>query len=330
VSDHINLSYDLPLLGVNFSGAGHAPEAIPGRNGTHYFMAQRDHFQRWAKEGVRAVRLGFNWERIQPTLNGPLDREHMAWLKSCLDWAEEFGMKILLDMHNYLRRRVFDNSGKCTTYLIGSSQVPVSAFNDGWTRIVAAVKDHPALLGYGIMNQPYNTNGSWPKIAQSCIDAIRGQDPTGLIFVAGDRYANAQAWATANPAFPLKGENLVYEAHGYFDGNGSGHYSNRSEAVHIDIGVKRFTPFIEWCQKHKVAGVIGETGAPADMPSAQAALDRALEYLFDKKVPVFYFAAGPGWSASAPSGIEVDGTLREPITILRKYCKHATWAIGPA
>lgn len=57
--------------------------------------------------------------------------------------------------------------------------------------------------------------------------------------------------------------NLVYEAHQYFDRDHSGSYqqSYDDSDAHPDIGVERLRPFAEWLEEHNVRGFLGEFGS---------------------------------------------------------------------
>ncbi|KTT43560.1 endoglucanase, partial [Pseudomonas oryzihabitans] len=46
---------DLPtdLIGLNFSGAGFAPQVLPGKPGTNYFFPEASHYRRWSAKGIR-------------------------------------------------------------------------------------------------------------------------------------------------------------------------------------------------------------------------------------------------------------------------------------
>src|SRR5690606_40576157 len=93
-----------------------------------------------------------------------LNAAELARLKQSLDYAHKHGVKVILDLHNYYRY-----FGK----LIGSSEVPISSFAGVWKRIVQQVASHPAVEGYGLMNEPYSTNGLWPQAALAAAQAIR-------------------------------------------------------------------------------------------------------------------------------------------------------------
>lgn len=316
---------EIGLIGINFSGGGHG--TVPGILGTHYQFAEERWWKQWSEMNIKNVRLAFKWERIQPTYKGELDETHTDWLTKCFDWADKYGMTIVLNMHNYMRREV-----NGTKHLIGTDVVPTDAFIDCWVKIANFAKGHKSVIGYGLMNEPYKTNGTWARIAQQTYDAVNKADPDTDIYVAGDFYSSASKWPEVNPDFPLKGDRIVYEAHSYLDEDNSGTYNPRDQEIPVNRGVERFTVFVEWCKQHNVRGFVGEVGIPEDSPSAKLALEKTLKYLLANKIPVTYFAGGPGWSKSAVLAIQYNTTtpqLREPISLLKKLAGPTTRQIGP-
>jgi aryl-phospho-beta-D-glucosidase BglC (GH1 family) len=136
------------MLGVNLAGAEFG-EALPGvynQDYTYPGVAQLNYYK---ARGLELIRLPFKWERLQRTLNGPLDSAELARIDTFLNLAEARGMRVILDMHNYGRYKI---SG--TNYIIGSPEVPRDAFRDVWERIAAHVKDRDCIWAYGIMNEP--------------------------------------------------------------------------------------------------------------------------------------------------------------------------------
>ncbi len=44
------------------------------------------------------------------------------------------------------------------------------------------------------MNEPHDTQGLWPRAAQTAVDSIRTVDMKTPIFIAGDSWSSAQRW----------------------------------------------------------------------------------------------------------------------------------------
>ncbi|MCQ4314283.1 cellulase family glycosylhydrolase [Pseudomonas stutzeri] len=316
------------LVGVNLAGAEFGADVgLPGRYQIHYIYPSEADFKRYTSLNLKLVRLPFRWERIQPKLNGELNAAELGRLMATLDHAKKHNMQVILDMHNYYRYY-----GK----LIASKEVPISAFADSWRRIAQKVANHPAVYGYGLMNEPHSTNGKWPAAALAASQAIRDVDQKRWIFVAGDRWSSAFHWPSYNtrlatdPWMRDPKNNLVYEAHLYLDKDYSGTYASRSAVYDPMIGVTRAKPFVEWLSRNKLRGFIGEHGAPDYSPSAIVATDNLLKYLNQHCVPSTYWAAGPWWGNYALSLDVKSGKPRPQLPILQKHATNKSCGtIGP-
>lgn len=140
----------LALQGMESEGTG----LLPGVAGTDYNLHPQADFTYYGNKGMTIFRIGYLWERLQPTLNGPLDEAYLGYLLNCIDQAKAVGGSALLDCHNYGRRRDLGKNG--TVRLIGSPEVPVSALADMYGKLAARVKGRAGLFGYDIMNEPHD------------------------------------------------------------------------------------------------------------------------------------------------------------------------------
>ena len=319
----------IDLVGVNFASGVFDPGRVPGIYNQGYTYADESYYKRHSELGFKLIRLGFLWERIQPKLGTPLDAAELGRIKTSLDLAHKYGMKVVLDMHNYYRYY-----GK----VINSPEVPRSAFTETWRKIAVEVHKHPALWGYGLMNEPYNTgNNLWPETALEASKAIRKVDPQTWIMVAGDRYSSALFWEQVNtklisdPWMRDPKNNLVFEAHQYWDHDYSGSYRNRNETFAPMRGVDLVKPWVEWLKKHKLRGYLGEHGIPDFAPSGVVATDKMLAYLAENCIPSSYWAAGPRWGEDSMSLDVQSGKHRPQLSMLQKHAatKNNCSTIGP-
>ena len=316
------------LVGINLAGAEFGADvALPGVYLKQYIYPGEADFKRYAERNLKLVRLPFRWERIQPRLNGELNSVELRRMLTTLDHAKKYNMRVILDMHNYYRYH-----GK----KIGSNEVPVSAFADVWRRIAQKVASHPAVYGYGLMNEPHTTNGKWPTAALAAAKSIRSIDAEKWVVIAGDRWSSAFHWPSYNTRLVKDAwmrdpnNNLMFEAHLYFDKDYSGYYTNRYEKYDPMIGVVRAKPFVEWLKKYRLRGFIGEHGAPDFSPSAVVAMDNMLKYLGQHCIPSTYWAAGPWWGNYALSLDVKSGKPRPQLPILQKHAANKSCgAVGP-
>lgn len=283
------------LFGVNYAGGTFRPKesfVVPTEVSLDY----------WKSKGVMLMRLPFDWEALQPALNGPLDATYIANLKRSVEMMGARGMKVLLDLHNYDRY-----NGQ----LIGTETVPYAAFADVWKRLATEFKDNPAIWGYGLMNEPYRTNGTWPLAAQAGIDGVRAVDLKTMVVVCGDGFGATRDWPKNGGELPKQlkdpSNNLCWEGHCYFDSSSAGKYNTTYEydlnlpRSDLDpmIGVKRLEPFVEWLKKNNYKGIVGEFSVPANLdrdPRWLAVLDNVYAYLGKNEVPNTFWAAGTLWT----------------------------------
>ncbi|WP_019339006.1 glycoside hydrolase family 5 protein [Stutzerimonas stutzeri] len=307
------------LVGVALSGAAFGPSVLPGKHGTNYIYPAESYYKKYAEQGLKLVRLPFLWERIQPQLDTDLDSAQLALLTQSLDFAHKHGVKVVLDMHNYYRYY---------RQPIGSETVSIQSFANTWKRIALKVGKHPALSGYGLMNEP-NTKGLWPQAALAAAKEIRKVDRTNWIYVAGDRFSSAWHWPQSNtqliadPWMRDPQNNLIFEAHMYLDRDTSGMYADKTETFAPELGINRAKPFVDWLRINNLRGFIGEMGVPNYAPDAIVAMDNLLGYLRENCVPMTYWAAGPWWG-NYILALDIAGGAEQPqLAVLRKHAATA-------
>ena len=314
------------IFGVNLAGAEfyHQKMDGEGRLNKDYFYPTAEELDYWASKDMKLIRIPFKWERIQREMGGELSADEVDYIRYLLHEAEKRDMKILLDMHNYGRGKY---QGK--THIIGDTVMP-SDFGQVWAAIASELKDEPALYGYGLINEPHDMLPScpWVEIAQVAIDSIRAVDPRTAIVVAGNTWSSAERWPYINQGLENlydPSDNLIYEAHCYFDNDASGIYraGYDEEGAYPTIGVDRARPFVEWLKKYGKRGMFGEYGVPGDDPRWLECLDLFLNYLAENGVEGTYWAAGAKWNKYI-LGVhpEQNYTVDRPqVKILTKYSK---------
>ena len=304
---------------MNLAGAEFPPAA--GVYGKDYMYPTREELAYYKSKGIRLFRIPFKWERMQPNLNGPLSQVELNRLDRVVAAAGALKVHLILDVHNFDRYR---------KRLVGDSPALENGLADLWLRLALHYRDEKAIYGYGIMNEPNDTRGTWPHTAQIAIDAIRSVDRYHFILLAGDHWSGAQAWAENNPEILNVKDpehRIVYEAHTYWDRDGSGVYKDSYNADHVypDIGIDRVKPFVEWLKAHHVHGFIGEFGVPGNDPRWNVVLDRFLQYIHKKGISGTYWAGGPIWHNYILSCEPVAGIDAPQMTVLsaRARALHA-------
>ena len=299
--------YTCPLLvhdkshrrsfGINLACAEFGEGNLPGEYDVHYTYPSVRELDYFKSKGLNLVRLPFKWERIQNELYGELNSTELIRIKNFVRAAEERGIDVILDLHNYGRRY---HNGKKT--IVGTNGLTVDHLADLWKRLAKEMKGFNNIYGHGLMNEPYDLDESvsWFEMAQACINAIREVDLERSIIVGGNDWSSAERWIEKSDTLRyLKdpSDKLIFEAHVYFDKDASGSYkgSYDDEECTPMKGIDRVRPFAEWLKKNNLQGFIGEYGVPHTDERWLVTMDNFLVYLKKQGINATYWAAGPWW-----------------------------------
>lgn len=312
-------------FGVNLSGAEFGG-VYPGVDGTHYGYPGENDLDYFKEKGLTLIRFPFRWERIQPQIGGELNSTELEKMKRFVSAAEERDMPVILDMHNFAR---YSFDGGTNYDLIGAStRLTKEHLADVWIKLATEFKDYTNIWGYDMMNEPYamTTEVPWFDIAQTVIDAIRTVDTETPIIVSGDSYSSSLNWVyfsdnLRNLVDPA--DNLIFQAHLYFDNDCSGTYDEGydAEGASAQTGVERARPFVEWLNRYGLRGLIGEYGIPDNDSRWLVTLDNLLSYMKQNGVSGTYWSAGPRWGSYPLSVQPTDNyrTDRPQMQVLEKY-----------
>jgi endoglucanase len=272
--------------GVNLSGAEFG--VWNGAASTWRWPLEQE-WQYLSQRGHGVVRLPYLWERVQSDLTKPNDSAAMTALDRQIGWAAKYGIKVILDLHNYASYK---------GNLLGSVAGPTEAqFNAHWVEISKRYRYNDAVIGYGLMNEPKDMptrdvgdgRGSqtgryrWYSWAQSTVNAIRALGDKTPIMVAGYASSVVQSWLSTNTDVTNRDihrfvtdpiDNLYFEGHSYWGGGGtySSSYatyntaSGQSDTPAVD-GITRFElsqlrAWLDWAQEAGVKVFLGEVGWP--------------------------------------------------------------------
>lgn len=313
------------LYGINLAGAEFAPETI-GTLGREYAFPTAENFAYWSASGIRYVRLPILWERLQ---SGPLWHlrcyELHRGLYATLDIADRFGVKCIIDVHNY--GRFF---GKPLT----AQQSDIDIYRDFIGKLVEATDPHPAVYGYEIMNEPHDLPGdpntTWLLNAEA---AEQARARTGKLIILplpgwqNGRFANDQRIGYVWPI----GSNFVLGVHVYGDGSYQGVYG-----LPFDMDLDSAWPYgplkastmadrlqetINFCETLGISMLVTECGVPTDAPWL-AMFKAFLEKVdtTDCVLGAFAWAGGPRWPDDYRLNLEPSHGIDKPQTrILMTY-----------
>lgn len=116
---------------------------------------------------------------------------------------------------------------------------------------------------------------AWETYSQAAVTAIRAANDNTLLSIQGYAYSSAKDWATNHPTKWItdSANNHMYDAHLYFDDDGSGTYSNTFATETTNATgqgyasvsartVARVKVFTDWVTAQNTKGFIGEYGWP--------------------------------------------------------------------
>lgn len=261
-------------MGVVLSGGEFTviPDAVYGHN---YGYPPLECIDYYASTGMKIIRLPIVWERVQPTLYGPLDPVEITRIDDVVSHIINSGMKVGIDLHN---------SGYRWSDLIGSKAVPDEAFADLWWRLAAEYrasiyKEHTLFM---LMSEPHDQCArQWIRTANNGIAAIRAAGATQTIVVPGSYYDGGWTWTKSDNA-KIVGDgvvdpmnNYMFEIHQYMDKDASG---GSSGIVSPTIGADRLVDVTNWARSRGHQLFLGEFAASSDQASMEA-LSYMLQFL---------------------------------------------------
>lgn len=313
-----NKSYTT-FFGVNLAGGEFGK--TPGTYNVDYTYPTLQELDYFKSIGLRLIRLPFKWERLQPTLGEGLNATELNRIVSVVDSANSRGLLIILDMHNYGRRK-----SEGSNQVIGTAAVKTDDIKYAWSEIAAAFKSKTNIWGYGIMNEPHDmlTSPTWFTIAQEIITGIRTRDTTTSILVGGDSWSSAERWVQSSDSLKYLSDpakKIIFEAHVYFDDDASGTYNDTydNEKATANTGITRVTPFVNWLKSNNFKGFIGEYGVPNNDSRWLIVLDNFLSFLKSNCINGTYWAAGPWWGDYPLSVEPKNGTDKPQMSVLKYH-----------
>ncbi len=308
------------LAGAEFGTDNYGAGALPGVYNKDYIYPNQSEVDYYKSKGMNIIRLPFRWERLQPSLNGVFNTAELSRLKTFVSQTTAKGVNVILDPHNYARYR----GG-----VIGSSQVPNSAFADFWKRLALQFKGNGKVM-FGLMNEPFDMpTEQWLSAANAAIAAIRSVGAGNLILVPGNGYTGAWSWhrnwyGTPN-AQVMNGIKdpynwFMYDVHQYMDSDGSG---STETCLNANIGVERLKTFTQWLRTNNKKAILGEFSSGRNT-QCDKALDNMVHYL-ENNADVWrgwaYWAGGPWWGDN--NVIEPkNGKDTRQMDVLEKYLPH--------
>lgn len=229
------------FVGLNRAGPEYGDDWDGWTGQTYYEWPtttnRRAEFAYYRNKGVNTIRLPISWERLQHTLNGPLDATYQAKMVEYVNEATvTYGFNLVLDLHNYGRYATgaFNSTGgQVSTYTqrtLGDGVLTFAHVSDVWVKLGTIFKDNPKVI-FNLMNEQHDAAGTLDSTAifggyQDVLNALRSTGATQLVLFPNTRSSDTHHWSTWSPeGGPLDSaiaakvvdpaNNLAYDMHSY-------------------------------------------------------------------------------------------------------------------
>lgn len=173
----------------------------------YLYAKDEELFRRFKEWGFNCIRYGIHWDGLEPE-PGKINEEYLKEIDKRVKWAEENGIWLVLDMHQDLYGRKFDNgapdwavldenlphrTGEVWSAAYMISPAVQKSFDNFWKDAEASdgvgVQDHymrlwkllaeryadsPSVAGFDVMNEPFMGSGGkvFPKLVEGCTEAV--------------------------------------------------------------------------------------------------------------------------------------------------------------
>ena len=302
------------------------------------------------ERGMDHVRLAIYWDQFEATQD-VWDEAYFTRLGAALDRAEAHGLKVILDMHQDVYGQRFDGAGipdwatrddglpyvKHDVWLLNYLEPAVQAawehlYEDAdlraqqieaWSEVVTRFMDHPAVLGYDLLNEPFGKirpgedlfsaaerveRVQLTAMYQRLTDAISAIDPDHWVFIEPPNLASL---GIATSLGKVEGPHVAVYPHMYD--------SNIETATYTPGGKIEFDPtfFDKWAKaittytaKYPMPMLVGEWGvANPELPGMDEFVDASLQTLdrYTSGWSMFNWCKGSGYCPLDENGADRPG-----------------------
>jgi len=288
-------------LGVNVAESSkQAPDLLPPLTDDDYALLRS-----W---GVTLVRFLIFWEGVEPE-RGVYDDAYLASVRVQLDRLQSFGFDVLLDMHQDIWGRGFGFAGAprwtCdeSRYAAFRLQSPwflnymspeVTAcfdglwhdralwdrYRDAWTHAAGALGDHPAVIGFDLMNEPLPGTIGGAAFERDYLASFYHHVGTALAGSAASRglFLEPSVSYDFSPRtfLPTFGAGEVFAPHYYPASISGGAYVGHEEEIAADLA-----DVVGDAATLGAPLVLGEFGISNDAPDGPAYLSDVIDAILE-------------------------------------------------
>lgn len=194
--------------GLNLSGFENGP--FYGIAGTTYFVAAEADFDYFSRKGLSLVRLPFQWDDLQPQINGAFDATYKANLDLIIARAKKYGVKLILDCHNYARRHIYKNGGITEPFTAARADLSLMYPFADYTQIGSIVLRNNGISYFGTASNPvspatgYNLSFNMKFNSQDSSVGTEGLYIRTMVNAIGGNYYYEFGAILANNTWTLK------------------------------------------------------------------------------------------------------------------------------
>ena len=363
-----SLGRQVTLRGVNAGGRSKFAPYMPF-DFDDFYSALADYLNRAADWGINVLRVPFSWAALEPE-QGVIDEEWAGRYDALLDGAWERGMYTFVDAHQDIYSEAYcgdgfplwtlvdppeprhDCAGWFFAYVTGDPDIQAAfddfwadergtrtAFGQMWKGMAQRHRDRPGVIGYEILNEPYEGSADHEVWAQTTLPEfyteiaaiLNAEDPDAMVFF--DSTGTDATDATTALLAP-QGDRLVFAPHFYDPAVFSGASTFTSD---VDASLGRWRDKgTEW----NMPVLLGEYGADPDVGATEdyaLAMQEAMDKLQLHGTWWEYSVAEESWNFEDFSIVEADGTQNAVLSdaVARPFPAaiagtDATWAFDGA
>ena len=151
----------------------------------------RDDIKRLADWGFDHIRLPIDEEQMWD-VDGKQEREAFGLMESALDWCEQSGLKVVVDLH-ILRSHHFISAKEP---LLFTDPAEAEKFADLWHQLSVCLERRSTdRVAYELLNETVaKDNKDWNRVAHVAFQAIREREPRRTIVLGSNRWNSVKTF----------------------------------------------------------------------------------------------------------------------------------------
>jgi endoglucanase len=164
--------------------------------------------------GFNSIRFAFNgnWHRSNP-------KAFWRWLDQNVEWAEEYGLPLTLDLHVPIGGFWLDPTDEKVDFSVWTDEETRGQNIELWRQIAQRYKNNTSVGAYELFNEAVTDDASgdqWRELAEDLVKAIREVDPNHLL-VVGALYGTNRQYSEMGEGyqFLVDDPNVMYDFHFY-------------------------------------------------------------------------------------------------------------------